>query len=153
VSLYGVGVLAGRFVWGSAVSRIGLHRALVAYAAAYGLSIFLFVIPSSLPAVYATTVLLGLGIAGAQQLNVQAFPDYFGRRIVGALFGYSGLLLALTGPFAPLFAAAAFDQSGSYSGIFLSFGVLCLLAAVAFFFSKPSRTSDVEGSPATRSTP
>ena len=149
VSVYGAGVLAGRFVWGSTVSRIGIHRALVAYGASYGLSIFLFVLPHSLPAIYATTALLGLGIAGAQQLNVQAFPDFFGRRIVGALFGYSSLAVALAGPFAPLLAAAAYDRNNSYSAVFLLFAVLCLLAAVAFFFSKPTWPSGEKTSLAT----
>ncbi|HLF78072.1 MAG TPA: MFS transporter [Dehalococcoidia bacterium] len=137
VSFYGAGVLAGRFTWGFIVSRIGVYRALVAYGFSYGLSIFLFVAPHALPLIYATTVLLGVSIAGAQQLHVQAFPEYFGRRIVGSLLGYAGVAAALTGSAAPLLAAAAYDHSQSYSLTFSVFGAFCLIAGVAFLFSKP----------------
>jgi MFS family permease len=138
ISFYGAGVLIGRFVWGFVVGRLGVYKALVAYGFGYGVSIFLFVAPYNLPAIYATTVLLGISIAGAQQLQVQAFADYFGRRIVGSLLGYAGIGSALTGAAAPLVAAAAYDHSNSYVLTFSFFGGFCLLAGVAFLFSKPS---------------
>ncbi|MPZ48006.1 MAG: MFS transporter [Dehalococcoidia bacterium] len=143
VSVYGGGVLAGRFLWGYIVARVGVQRALVAYGFGYGVSIFLFVLPDSLPAIYATTALLGIGIAGAQQLQVQAYPEYFGRRIVGTLFGYANVVAALTGATAPLLAAAAYDRSQSYQATFLVFGAFCLVAGVAFLFSKPERSPAV----------
>jgi MFS family permease len=139
ISFYGAGVLAGRFIWGFIVARVGVYRALVAYGFTYGLSIFLFVAPHQLALIYATTVLLGIAIAGAQQLQVQAFPEYFGRRIVGSLLGYAGVAAAITGSAAPLVAAAAYDASESYSLTFTLWGVFCLVAGLAFVFSRPRR--------------
>jgi sugar phosphate permease len=137
VSIYGFGALLGRFVWGFGVARAGLHKALVAYGFLYGLSIFLYTIPSSLFAIYTTTVLLGVAISGSQQLRAQAFPDYFGRRIVGTLLGYAGVVGMLAGAAAPLLVALAYDATGSYTGTFVAFGTCCIAASVGFLFSRP----------------
>ncbi|MGE0688632.1 MAG: MFS transporter [Dehalococcoidia bacterium] len=139
VSVYGLGVLAGRFIWGFAVAKAGLHRTLVTYAFLYGLSIFLFTLPHTLFAIYATTVFLGVAIAGAQQLRAQAFPDYFGRRIVGTLLGYATVISTITSASAPLIVAVAYDRTGSFVPTFLVWGACCLLAGTGFFFSKPKR--------------
>jgi sugar phosphate permease len=139
VSVYGLGVLAGRFIWGFAVGRVGLHRALVSYGFLYGLSIFLFTLPHGLFAIYATTVLLGIAIAGAQQLRAQAFPDYFGRRIVGTLLGYATVISTVTSASAPLIVAIAYDHTGSFTPTFLAWGVFCLVAGAGFLFSQPKR--------------
>lgn len=137
VSVYGIGVLAGRFIWGVAAGRFGLHRTLVAYAFLYGLSILLFSRPTALWAIYATTVLLGIAIAGAQQLRAQAYPDYFGRRIVGTLLGYATIIATCTSASAPLLVAIAFDRTGSYVGVFSLWGICCIIAGIGFLFSKP----------------
>lgn len=143
VSVYGLGVLAGRFIWGFAVGRVGLHRSLVSYGFLYGLSIFLFSLPHGLTAIYLTTVLLGVAIAGAQQLRAQAFPDYFGRRIVGTLLGYATVISTLTSATAPLIVAIAYDRTGGYVPTFLVWGFCCLLAGTGFVFSRPRRPAAV----------
>jgi sugar phosphate permease len=143
VSVYGLGVLAGRFIWGFAVARAGLHRTLVSYGFLYGLSIFLFTLPHTLFAIYVTTVLLGIAIAGAQQLRAQAFPDYFGRRIVGTLLGYATVISTITSASAPLIVAIAYDQTGSFVPTFLVWGFCCLIAGAGFMFSQPKRPASV----------
>jgi MFS family permease len=143
VSVYGLGVLAGRFIWGFAVARVGLHRTLVSYGFLYGLSIFLFTLPHTLFAIYVTTVLLGIAIAGAQQLRAQAFPDYFGRRIVGTLLGYATVISTVTSASAPLIVAIAYDHTGSFVPTFLVWGFCCLIAGAGFMFSQPKRPASV----------
>ena len=101
------------------------------YGLGYGLSILLFVAPHSLPPIYATTMLLGIAISGSQQMNVQAYADYFGRANLGALLGYAELMASLTGAAAPLMAAAAFDTTESYSLVFSIWGIFALAAGVA----------------------
>jgi nitrate/nitrite transporter NarK len=75
------------------------------------------------------------------QFRAQAFPDYFGRQIVGALVGYSSAIGTLAGAAAPLIVAVAFDLTGAYSGIFIAFGIACLAASIGFLFSRPVRAS------------
>jgi MFS family permease len=141
VSFYGAGTLIGRFTWGYLIPRLGVHRSLVLYGIGYGLSILLFVAPHSLPPIYATTILLGIAISGSQQMNVQAYADYFGRTNLGALLGYAQLMASITGAAAPLIAAAAFDTTESYSIVFSVWGAFAIVAGVCFIFSKPARRS------------
>jgi MFS family permease len=137
VSIYGFGVLGGRFVWGLLIARVGIYRALVAFGFIYAISIVAFLLPSSLTGIYAMTVLLGLSIAGGQQLQAQAFPDYFGRAIVGALLGYSGLFFTVARAGAPLFAAFVYDATQSYVFAFALFAAACVIAGVALLLAPP----------------
>jgi MFS family permease len=144
VSIYGFGAVAGRLVWGFAVGNLGLHRSLVLWALLYGASIILYALPSSIVAIYITTILLGLGVAGSLQFRAQTFPDYYGRQITGSLIGYSSAIATLAAASAPLIVAYAFDVSGDYRGIFVVFGVCCLAASGGFLFSKPVRKERLE---------
>ena len=84
------------------------------------------------------TAQLGLAIAGAQQLQAQAYPDYFGRAIVGALTGYSAFIYTLAQAGAPLFAAVVYDLTGSYVIAFGTFSACCVAAGVAFVIAPKS---------------
>jgi sugar phosphate permease len=139
VSIYGLGAVAGRFIWGFTVAQAGLHRSLIAWGVLYGLSILVYTLPADILTIYATTILLGIAIAGSQQLRAQTYPDYFGREVVGTLVGYSSLVGTLAGAAAPLLVAIAFDETGSYDGTFVVFGLCCLAAAAGFALSKPGR--------------
>ncbi len=149
VSIYGFGAVMGRFVWGFWVGRTGLQKALVAWAMLYGISIIAYALPSSLIAIYATTILLGIAVAGSLQFRAQAYPDYFGREIVGALVGYSSAIGTLAAAVAPLIVASAFDQRGSYVGIFIVFGLCCVVASIGLMFSTPRRANAVMPEPHT----
>ncbi|MDA0302386.1 MAG: MFS transporter [Chloroflexi bacterium] len=138
-SWYGIGVLGGRPVYGYLIAKLGVHWTLVVYAGSYGLVILAFLLPTGLYAIQATAVLLGIAIAGGQQLQGQAFPDYFGRAVVGTLSGYSGVAMTLARAGGPLFAAIAFDVAQSYVFPFAAFGMACLVAAVAFALAPPPR--------------
>jgi len=140
VSVYGLAAVFGRLVWGFVVGRLGLQRSLVVWAVLYGVSICLYALPGAIWAIYATTVLLGIAVAGSLQFRAQAFPDYFGRNIVGSLIGYSSAVGTLAGAAAPLLVAFAFDRTGEYMSIFLVFGACCMAAGVGFVFSAPRRS-------------
>ena len=137
VSIYGFGAVLGRLVWGFAVGRAGLQKALVIWALLYGVSIILYALPASILAIYTTTILLGVAVAGSLQFRAQTFPDYFGRQIVGSLIGYSSAIGTLAAAAAPLIVAYAFDVSGDYTGIFILFGLCCIAASAGFVFSTP----------------
>jgi nitrate/nitrite transporter NarK len=119
-----------------------LYRSLVAWGLMYGTSIILYAMPASLIAIYATTIFLGIAVAGSLQFRAQTFPDYFGRQIVGTLVGYSSAIGTLAGAAAPLIVAFAFDLTGSYESVFIVFGVCCLGAGLAFGLSKPSAVGE-----------
>ena len=137
VSVYGFGAVAGRFVWGFAVARSGIRSALVLWGLMYGVSIIVYALPTSLVAIYAATVFLGITVAGSLQFRAQTFPDYFGRHIVGTLVGYSSAVGTVAGAAAPLLVAIAFDLTDSYTAVFVAFGVCCLASSVGFGLARP----------------
>jgi len=140
-SIYGWGVLGGRAVWGYTIAHLGIHRALITYGVNYGICIAIFTTASSPWMIVAATILLGLATGGGQQLQGQAWPDYFGRRIVGAITGYSQVLVTPSWAGAPLLAAFVFDATRSYSSVFLSFAVACWLASLFFLLAgRPGAT-------------
>ena len=145
MSVYGVGALGGRPLWGFIIARIGIHRTLVLFGVSYGSAIVTFLVPSEAFGIYAATLLLGLAIAGLQQMQAQVFPDYYGRAIVGALTGYSGLTYTIARAAAPLYAAVAYDASQSYMLAFGSFAVACFISAAAFLLAAPPKHRDPVG--------
>ncbi len=139
LTVYGLGGAAGRFLWAFIIRRLGMHRALICFGCSYGLTISAFTLAGGVLALYATTALLGLSIAGSQQLQSQSFADYFGRRIVGSLLGYAGLFFMVSRAVAPTFAAVMFDRLHSYELPFALFAGACFLAGAAFLLAFPPR--------------
>ena len=137
VSVYGVGVLSGRPLYSYIIQHHGIHAALLTFGGFYGATILVFTLPHSLLLLEVTAVILGVAIAGGQQLQAQAFPDYFGRGVVGTLQGYSGIALTITRAVGPLLAAFAYDRSGSYVATFVAFGLICFLGFGAYLFGPP----------------
>lgn len=135
VSAYGFGVLAGRPVWGFFLTRFGTHRTMYLYAALYGSAILGFTWSVELMTMYLATLWLGMAIAAGNVLHGQVLPEYFGRRIVGSLTGFSQLPNTAIAGMTPLLTAAVYDATGRYEPAFLLFVAGCLLAAVAFFFA------------------
>ncbi|MFA7250056.1 MAG: MFS transporter [Dehalococcoidia bacterium] len=137
VSLYALGSLSARAIWGYFLSRVGMHRTMVVFALAYATAIVVFTLQTGLYQLWVTAAILGVGISGSQLLNAQALPDYFGRRIVGSMTGFSTLANVMLGGFGPQIAAITFDRVHSYVPAFLFFASACALAALVFVFASP----------------
>lgn len=137
VSAYGFGVLAGRPVWGFFLTRYGTHATMYIYAALYATAIFGFTLSQELITMYFATLWLGAAIAAGNVLQGQVLPEYFGRRIVGTLTGYSQLPNTAIAGMAPLVTAAIYDATKHYEPAFFMFVVGCLVASVVFFFAPP----------------
>ena len=137
LTTYAISGVAGRFIWGALIDRFSVHRTLVALALFYGISITAFVIPSSLTGLYIGAVMLGLSVGGIHQLLAHTLPAYFGRRIVGTLFGYAAPFNTVTGATAPLFAAVMFDITQSYVVPFSVFAAASFIGGIAFLLARP----------------
>ena len=146
VVVFGTGLVFGRFVWGGSLAWIGIHRTLVLFAANYGLTILFFALQRSMPGLYVTAFLVGVGVAGGQQINAQAYADYYGRAIIGTLTGFSQLANVAIAGGAPLVASVLFDVTGSYVPAFLFFVAVCVGASLAFMLSKPPAHPSHRGS-------
>jgi len=139
LSVYALGALLGRAVWTSVIHRLGVHRSLVAFAFVYGSGILVFVLAVGPWPLVASALTLGITIGGSAQLQAQVLPEYFGRRIVGALSGYNALMVMPAQAGGPLLAAFMFDVTRSYALVFSGYALLCYLAGTLFAASpKPT---------------
>lgn len=132
VSLFALGAIAGRPLWAWLAIRFGIRGALTMFGLGYGFSVIAFALLDPGWAVVGAAVAVGLTNGGAMQLQAQAWPDYFGRGIVGLLTGVSIALVTPTIAFAPLAAAIVHDRVGDYTPVWLAYGAAGFGAAALF---------------------
>jgi MFS family permease len=144
-AFFGFGALFGRPTWGFIAGRFGVHLGLTLYGLGYGLSIAFYTFASTDTALFIAAWPLGLTTGGAAQLQAQAWPDYFGRRHVGAITGSTILIITPAMAAGPLVAAAVYDILGSYIQIFSIYAGAAFFAGVLFFLAKPPVRPSVHG--------
>lgn len=135
---------------GVCAAAVEVRVLLVPSALVYGTAVTLFVVLgefASVPLMYVSILLLGLGIMGVSQIGNQVWADYYGRKEAGSIIGMSNLIRALPLALGPLLAASIHDSLGSYPPAFSLFAGLCFVAALGFFFARPpQRSSPSHGS-------
>lgn len=135
-AFFGFGAIFGRLFWGYAAGRFGVHAGLTLYGFSYGAVIALYALAGTPAALFAAAWPVGLVIGGAQQLQSQTWPDYFGRKHVGAITGLTILLVTPAMAAGPLVAAAAFDLMGSYGPVLGAYAGGSFLAGFCFLLAK-----------------
>ena len=73
------------------------------------------------------------------QLSLQVWPDYFGRKNIGTILGYSAPFGILPLTLGPLFVAWAHDLTGNYVMAFGSFAITSALGGVLMLFTPPPK--------------
>lgn len=68
---------------------------------------------------YVAAGVLGLGLGGNLVLQLQIWPEYFGRTAVGSIIGTAQMLQGLMNASVPLLLAALLDHTGSYTALYL----------------------------------
>ena len=135
-AFFGFGAMFGRPFWGYLAGRFGVHTSLTLWGFAYSLVIALYVLASTPATLFAAAWPIGLVTGGSQQLQSQAWPDYFGRRHVGSITGLTVLLVTPSMALGPLVAAAAFDLMGSYIPVLSAYAVGAFIAGFFFFLAR-----------------
>ena len=135
-AFFGFGAVFGRPFWGYVAGRFGVHAGLTLYGFGYGAVISLYAWAGTPATLFAAAWPVGLVIGGAQQLQSQIWPDYFGRRHVGAITGLTILMVTPAMAAGPLVAAAAFDLMGSYGPVLGAYAGGSFLAGFCFLLAK-----------------
>ncbi len=144
VSIYsveGLAGLGGRLLLGVLADRLGAKRVLVAGLAVQALAIITYLFVNQLGEFYALALVFGTAYGGVMPLYAVLAREYFGPRIMGAVFGAATMASSLGMALGPLAGGWVFDAFGSYAWLYIgSFGIALGAAALALAFPPlPSR--------------
>ena len=116
----GMQVVSRLVFWAPAIRRIGSVRwALVLWGSLLLTSSLLLAFARGEVWAYIAAGVLGLGLGGNLVLQLQVWPEYFGRLAIGTIIGTAQLVQGVTSASVPLLLAALLDQTGSYTLVYL----------------------------------
>jgi MFS family permease len=79
---------------------------------------------------FVAAAVLGLGLGGNLVLQLQIWPEYFGRTEIGSIIGTSQLLQGLSSATVPLLLAALLDHTGNYTMLYLIVAGLVVIGLI-----------------------
>jgi MFS family permease len=137
-SVEGLAGLGGRLALGLAADRLGVKRVLIAGLLIQSVAAALFITASRLGEFYAIAATFGFAYGGVMPLYAVLAREYFGQRILGAVFGAAAMVSSLGMALGPAVGGWIFDTYGRYTGMYLASAAIGL-AAVAMAFAFPRR--------------
>ena len=134
-SLEGLAGLGGRIVFGLMGDRHGAKRVLIAGLFIQALAAGSFVFANRLGEFYAVAAVFGFAYGGVMPLYAVLAREYFGQRILGAVFGAAAMVSSLGMALGPAVGGWVFDRFGAYTWLYIgSFAVGIGAVAIAFAF-------------------
>lgn len=143
VSIYsveGLAGLGGRLLLGVLGDRYGAKRVLVIGLLVQAVAIAAYVFVNQLGAFYLLSVVFGTAYGGVMPLYAVLAREYFGPRIMGAVFGAAAMLSSLGMAIGPLAGGWIFDAFNAYRWLYVGSALVALAAVVlALAFPPPRR--------------
>lgn len=102
----------------------------------HGGAFIILAFSSSVPAVVAAIVLHGLAWGSRGPLMMAIRADYFGRRNLGVIAGWSNGITITGSVIGPLYAGIMFDWQGDYNVAFWTLGVATLISTIFFIAAR-----------------
>jgi MFS family permease len=134
-SVEGLAGLGGRLALGVLADRLGVKRVLIAGLLIQALAAAAFVLASRLGEFYAVAATFGFAYGGVMPLYAVLAREYFGQRILGAVFGAAAMVSSLGMALGPALGGWIFDSFGRYTWMYLGSAAIGLGAvAIAFAF-------------------
>ncbi|HEX4994487.1 MAG TPA: MFS transporter, partial [Methylomirabilota bacterium] len=135
----GLASLSGRVICGLLADRLGAKRVLIVGLAIQAVAVGLYLVTRELAGFYALALMFGLAYGGVMPLYAIVVREYFGARIMGAVFGAVAFASTLGMALGPWAGGWLYDSFGSYSWLFIgSFGIGLGAVAIAFAFRPPA---------------
>ena len=135
-SVEGLAGLGGRLALGVAADRLGVKRVLIAGLLIQALAAFAFIYASRLGEFYAVAATFGFAYGGVMPLYAVLAREYFGQRILGAVFGAAAMVSSLGMALGPALGGWIFDTFGAYTWMYV-FSAAIGLGAVAIALAFP----------------
>jgi len=138
-----VGILAifnagGRIVWGWLSDKMGrTHTMFLLFLLQGVMMLALMKMGSSALLLAVAAAWIGFNFGGNLALLTSTTADFFGTKNLGVNYGFVFTSYGVAGIFGPILGGRVFDLTGSYLYAFAPAGILCLIAAVLSFFTKP----------------
>ena len=140
-SVEGLAGLGGRLLFGVAADRLGAKRVLIAGLLAQAAAIATFVAIRRTGEFYLLAIFFGAAYGGVMPLYAVLAREFFGQRIMGAVFGAATMLSALGMALGPVAGGWIFDTWQTYRWLYLGSAALGVgAAAIAFTFPRISRS-------------
>jgi predicted MFS family arabinose efflux permease len=134
----GLASLTGRILCGLVADRVGAKQTLLAGLALQAVAVSLYVFTHELASFYALALMFGFAYGGVMPLYAILVREYFGGRIMGAVFGAVGSVATLGMALGPWAGGWLYDTFGSYFWLYIgSFGIGLGAVAIACTFRAP----------------
>jgi MFS family permease len=138
LSTAGLASLGGKIGCGLLADRIGAKRVLVTGLTLQALIISAYLLTREPWHFYAVALVFGFAYGGVMPLYAILIREYFGARMMGALFGAAGLASTLGMALGPPLGGWLYDGFGSYAWLFIGSSAIGLGAvAIASMFRPP----------------
>ena len=134
-SVEGLAGLGGRLALGVLADRLGVKRVLVAGLLIQAVAASLFIFASRLGEFYAVAATFGFAYGGVMPLYAVLAREYFGQRILGAVFGGAAMVSSLGMALGPALGGWIFDSFGRYTWMYAgsaAIGLGAVAMALAF---------------------
>ncbi len=129
-SVEGVSGLGGRLLLGVLADRLGVKLVLVAGLLVQAVVITAYLLVHRLDQFYALAVVFGAAYGGVMPLYAVLAREYFGQRVMGAVFGAATMASSIGMALGPLAGGWIFDRFSVYDWMFLGSGAIGLGAAL-----------------------
>ena len=134
-SVEGLAGLGGRLALGVLADRLGVKLVLVAGLLIQALAAGMFIFASRLGEFYAVAATFGFAYGGVMPLYAVLAREYFGQRILGAVFGAAAMVSSLGMALGPALGGWIYDTFGRYTWMYIGSAAIGLGAvAIALAF-------------------
>ncbi len=144
IAVFGTSIVTSRLaIWIIVLDRLPIRRSLIVWGVVITGAIGTMLLVQNTVTAYFAAISFGVGMGGNAPLSRLVWPEYYGRRSVGAITGVVQIFQAPTSAMGPLVASLAYDLTGSYQialWLFTAGSVLGLLMLV--LAQKPRHPSE-----------
>jgi MFS transporter, OFA family, oxalate/formate antiporter len=142
-TMVGFSGLMTKPLWGLAVERFQARFVAAAEFSTLGLGVLAVSMAPTLPVMYASIFLFGIGVGGMMTVQETVWADYYGRLTLGMVRSIGRAFTIVFSAAGPLVAGLAYDLRGSYDLAFMVFVGSYVLAAALILLTPFPRHPDV----------
>lgn len=139
VSVYGLFSVFARFIWGGLADRLTARPAIAIQASLTGGAALLLLQIGGTSSLYGAVAVQGVVLGGFPTLQSLIWPEFFGRRHIGAIIGMTQLFTTLAAAGGSVAAGWIHDTTGTYAANLWLVAATWLICAALTMAVRPGR--------------